>query len=293
MKTMKTRKTTQVAKTLDQIAGHLELLEETLIYRFLDRMQFAFHPHLYREPESLLQQRLSAHEAMDTDFGRYEVAEEFPFTQQPAPATRMQSALTASGAILRKLEGRSEKYKEEKPRIPTGIEAGLPPNLSSLRRISQCPAILCSYLDFLVQNGSNEDDMQYGSALEHDVMVLQAAARRIHYGAIYVAESKFCSQEHTLRPLLNEWRCCAAAANESAPGPNALRIQDRILAQITRSEVEQRILQRVYDKTRRIQECSESMLRRYLEPESLRNFYADCIIPLTKRGELAYLCLRA
>ena len=270
-------------QTVDAVAKKLELLEETVIYRFLDRVQLAFHPGLYpklgsklantasiSEQSSLLGLRLRAHEAMEQEFGRYSVAEEFPFSAaHSVPQAKNEKPLAASQAIWEKLAA-----QEQRPKTPVAAE--LPLSLARIREISQCQGILAAYLDFLPRYCAQTDDMQYGSALEYDVMLLQAISRRIHYGAIYVAELKFQQHEVTLRKLFS--------------GPTDT-LEQKILALITRAEVEQKILKRVYDKTQAIQYAGPDfgLQRHYLEPQSLRNFYADCIIPLTKQGELAYL----
>ncbi|WGK69567.1 hypothetical protein P0082_01530 [Candidatus Haliotispira prima] len=310
-----------VVVALNIVAKRLELLEETLIYRFLDRVQFAFYPALCqsssaaalqtpggkRSPEvvlscSLLGLRLKAHEAMDQSFGRYDVTEEFPFTEvaeQSCAASSPVKPLVGSQTIRRKLAVGDD----------SGSEADLPLSLGRIREISQCRAILQHYLEFLEQYCPPEpvsqvpevpdmgQEMHYGSALEQDVIVLQAVSRRIHYGAVYVAESKFRRQESQLRPLLEQWQ---RYGEQSAVGKE---LQEEILAAITRVEVEQDILQRVHNKAGIIQSMQSprveiqgadgyNLQRYYLEPRSLRDFYANCIIPLTKRGELAYLYRR-
>ena len=272
---------------LSTVAKKLELLEESVIYRFLDRVQLAFHPKLYQNcPEhgakrkntitdvlqnSLLGLRLRAHEAMEQEFGRYSVAEEFPFSAAHAGAEepKEEKPLATSQAIL-------EKLVPQEPHQKTPIAAELPLSLARIREISQCRGILAAYLAFLPRYCAQTDDMQYGSALEYDVMLLQAISRRIHYGAIYVAETKFQQHEVTLRKIFAE--------------PTDT-LEQKILALITRTEVEQKILKRVYNKAQAIQYAGPDfgLQRHYLEPQSVRDFYASCIIPLTKRGELAYL----
>ena len=308
--------------SLAAVAKRLEFLEETLIYRFLDRVQYAFHPGLYLYPEaeqaellrsSLLGLRLQLHEAMDSDFGRYRVAEEFPFSRLPAETLAGCTAknpiaaskpLTVSPCILQKL---SSPDFELRPQELRGCEADIPLSLSRIREISQCRGILRAYLDFLAQYCPASKDGHHGSALEHDVMVLQAISRRIHYGAIYIAEIKYREQQASLSPLLHSWRRLSRDLETEPDDDAASEITDlrqRILALITRPAVEQRILRRVYDKARAIQLAARSAQnipeatgagdsqRYYLRPEALRDFYADCVIPLTKQGELAYLYRR-
>ncbi len=350
------------------IARHLELLEETIIYRFLDRVQFAAHPELYqpqtmdiqlatkndlglsyqddfRQPVpyyvpndsaeysseeilrlSLLGLRLRAHEAMEQEFERYNVVEEFPFSPFTPPfsaaflAEAKARAQTTSPAILQKLG---------LAKTSCSFEADLPLPLAIIREISQCKSILQCYLAFLYRychqpKGRNKEQIptqqtmqialhaykehyDYGSALEHDVMALQAISRRVHYGAIYVAESKFNSQEKLLRPLIKQWQESCNNSNYKYGEylinnkDEAIEYQERILDLIIRPEIEKNILQRVYDKTLTIQLGSQgqaetnnniTLHRFYLQPDALRDFYANCVIPLTKQGELAYLYRR-
>ena len=262
---------------LSTVAKKLELLEESVIYRFLDRVQLAFHPGLYQnkantanisDENSLLGLRLRAHEAMEQEFGRYSVAEEFPFSAAHS-VPEAKKPLAISEAIWQKLVPQEQRHK-------TPVAAELPLSLARIREISQCRGILAAYLDFLPRYCAQTDDMQYGSALEYDVMLLQAISRRIHYGAIYVAETKFQQNEAALRKIFAE---------------QTDALEQKILALITRTEVERKILKRVFTKTQAIQYGGreQGLQRHYLEPQSVRDFYADCIIPLTKRGELAYL----
>ena len=264
---------------LSTVAKKLELLEESVIYRFLDRVQLAFHPGLYQnkantanisDESSLLGLRLRVHEAMEQEFGRYSVAEEFPFSAaHSVPEAKNEKPLAISAAIWQKLAPQEQRHK-------TPVAAELPLSLARIREISQCRGILAAYLDFLPRYCAHTDDMQYGSALEYDVMLLQAISRRIHYGAIYVAEIKFQQHEATLRKIFKLPEQTDA-------------LEQKIIELITRAEVEQKILKRVFTKTQAIQYSNRGLQRHYLEPHSVRDFYASCIIPLTKQGELAYL----
>lgn len=235
------------------IAGTLESLEETIIHKLIDRAQFAANAPAYAPGESgfqgesarsLFQLRLAHQERMDALFGRFQVPEERPFsTELPAPQRRVTLPDTGLAAI-------------------------------DYAAVSLCPAILQRYLELVPRICPDGDDGQYGSSVEHDVYALQAIARRIHYGALYVAESKYRDDPQGYRELI-------------ARGDTTT-----MMAKLTRSEVEERIIERIRRKTDQVQEHVDLRLRRVVDPERLVEFYRDTLIPLTKEGEIAYLMHR-
>ena len=247
-----------VTLELDLIAAHLEGLEETIIHRLIDRGQFAPNPGAYARgrsgfegagEESLFDVRLRYQEEMDALFGRYEVPEERPFHRDlPEPRRLVQLPPT-------------------------------PLRVDDLNVVNVTPQIVAGYLEFLpelsaIAAGEHSDDGQYGSSVEHDVLAIQAIARRIHFGALYVAESKFRASPAELRPLI------------------AARDREAILERITRPEVEERILARVAEKVDYVQATINTTVRRKVEARLVLDLYRDLIIPLTKEGELLYLFSR-
>jgi len=237
---------------LDAIAATLEGLEESIIYKILDRAQFARNLRAYEpgasgfpssDSDSLFGLRMQYQETMDAVFGRFMVSEERPFTQN----------LPVSSRTLPEMQS-----------FP----------LSDIAVIGQNQAILASYFSLLDVVCKEPDDGHYGSSVEHDVSALQAIARRIHYGSLYVSESKYRAQPALFQKL--------AAAND----------KDGLMAALTRSEVEARIIARVEAKTASIQEMINPLVRRRIDPEPVLAFYRNVIIPLTKEGECAYLLNR-
>ncbi len=238
---------------LDTIASHLAGLEETLIYKILDRAQFAGNPGAYQpgqsrfqpaETASLFELRLLFQETLDTQFGRYRIPEERPF-HLGLPAPR---------------------------RVPPQAETGL--KITDLETVNVSGPIRSNYLEWLPALCGTGDDGQWGSSVEHDVICLQALGRRIHYGALYVGESKYQESPETFAALV--------AARDDA-GISAL---------ITRAEVEQRVLARVRAKVEAVQSVSDPQLRRLVDPETIVEFFRSAIIPLTKDGEIRYLYQR-
>jgi chorismate mutase len=251
-----------VTLELNLIAAHLEGLEETIIHRLIDRAQFAANPGAYVKghsgfegagEKSLFDVRLRYQEEMDAAFGRYQVPEERPFhTDLPAPRRQV--------------------------RLPDS-----PLDVDDLDVVTVTPAIVCGYQGFLDRLCAPAagtaadpatvpvDDGQYGSSVEHDVLAIQAIARRVHFGALYVAESKYRSQPEAFNRMLD-------AADRQA-----------VLHAITRPEVEKRILTRVAEKVDYVQATINESVRRRVERTVVLDLYRDLIIPLTKEGEVRYL----
>jgi len=239
---------------LDVIAARLAGLEETLIYKLLDRAQFAGNPGAYQpgqsrfvpaETCSLFELRLKFQETLDTQFGRYLIPEERPFhSGLPSPRRAM-----------------------------TVPDTGL--TIADFETVNVTGAIRQAYLALLPALCGTGDDAQWGSSVEHDVICLQALGRRIHYGALYVGESKFQENPDRFRELVQA------------------RDDEAITKLIVRVEVEQRVLARVKSKVEAVQSVSDPALRRVVDPEAIVDFFRETIIPLTKEGEIRYLYQRA
>jgi len=238
---------------LDVIASRLASLEETLIYKLLDRAQFAANPGAYQpgqsrftppETASLFEIRLRLQENLEAQFGRYLIPEERPFyTKLPPPR-----------------------------RVPPQSDTGL--DIADLETINVSGAIRQAYLGLVPALGRPGDDGHWGSSVEHDVICLQALGRRIHYGSLYVAETKFREDPARFSAMVRA------------------RDDEGLMAAITRTEVEQRVLARVRAKVEAVQSVSDPALRRLVDPELVVRFFGEAIIPLTKDGELRYLYQR-
>jgi chorismate mutase len=235
------------------IAAHLEGLEETIISRLIDRAQFSRNDPAYHAGESgfsgedarsLFLIRLLYQEQMDARFGRFCVPEERPFYRDlPRP---QRSAMLPD----------------------TGLR------IDDFDCVNQMERIIQAYLDLLSRVCRAGDDGHYGSSVEHDVYAVQAIARRIHYGSLYVAESKFRDSPDIYTRL-------AARGDEQA-----------IITSLTRREVEDRIVERIREKTAALQSTLNPLTRHAIDPEVIATFYRDTIVPLTKKGEVAYLMNR-
>jgi chorismate mutase len=235
---------------LEAIALRLEGLEETIIYHLIERAQYRHNGVVYEpgksafrgcEGSSLLDVRLLYHERMDAEFGRFCVPEERPFNPD-LPAPRRQVNL---------------------PVYPLSL-----PDFNTVNLTAEIKKHYLAFLPVFVRAG---DDGQYGSVIEHDVFALQAIARRIHYGALFVAESKYRENPERYGALIQ-------AGN-----------RDEIMAALTRREVEERIIARVKDKVAAAQATANTRVRVTVDPGAVVRFYRDTVIPLTKEGEVRYL----
>ncbi len=238
---------------LDVIAAQLEALEESIMYRFIDRAQFSWNARAYETgseslagaPEvSLFDARIRAQEALEARFGRYLVPEERPFTEG---LPRPERTVTPPHPALK---------------------------VHDWNVVRQTGALQTAYLEILPRLCEHNDDGQYGSSVEHDVSVLQAVSRRVHFGALYVAEAKFRTQRDAYRTVIQN---------------GDTREIERML---TRPEVEQAIIARLSRKMQDLQAEVHTRVRRVMPPEVLVNFYRDTVIPRTKAGQVAYLLQR-
>jgi chorismate mutase len=239
---------------LPAIAARLEGLEETIISKLIDRAQFRLNESVYAPGESgftgkskhsLLTLRLSAQEQMDSLFGRFVIPEERPWSKR-LPFPRRAIALGDTGLAI-----------------------------ADFNAINLTDAIVKQYIPLVRTICENGDDGHYGSSVEHDVYAIQAIARRIHYGAFYVGESKYRGEPDAYRAL--------AAAGDL----------DVIISKLTRQDVEERILERIRDKTATAQVHANPRVRHIIDPETMVVFYRDTVIPLTKKGEAMYLLHRS
>lgn len=237
---------------LQDIATKLESLEETIIFRLIDRAQYHYNAATYEKGlfnfgsevagPSLLDHKLRFSEETDAVLGRYTVSEERPFFENlPPVASNMKSNNTEELFI------------------------------ADFEIINLTSKIKTSYLELLPEITQRGDDKQYGTTAECDIATLQAISRRIHFGSFYVAESKYLGN-----PIEYQRR---VAANDKAG----------LMELLTRKEVEERIIKRIEEKVFHIQEVSNPDIRTMVDGKVIASFYKDVVIPLTKEGEILYL----
>jgi chorismate mutase len=240
--------------TLLSIAERLEGFEETIVFKLIDRAQYKTNPPVYKQGKSgfknagdasLFELRLHNQELMDARFGRFCAPEERAFT------------------------GRLPKPHRGVTIGDTGLRC------KNLKAINFTAEILAAYKDLLPRICVHGIDKgNFGSSVENDVYALQAISRRVHYGALYVAECKFRDNPEKYRGLIK-------AKNV-----------DEMLALLTRKEVEDAIIARVREKVAYAQARVNRRVRTVLDPDCIVRFYREHVIPLTKKGEIAYLLNR-
>jgi chorismate mutase len=238
---------------LAQIADRLESMEETIISRILDRMQYKKNSPVYSTDkvftaDALLSPLDYMHKQTEQIFaqlGKFTVAEEKPFFSETS------LPINSNIVQIKELFGKD-----------------------ILSEINITGKIKEHYLSFINISCENGDDSEYGSTAEADISALLAVSKRIHYGSFYVAESKYLSNPSAYTE--------AVKAND----------KNAITQMLTRREVEEKIILRVQDKCEKIQNAYTSKLRKKIAPRLIGNFYEFTIIPLTKDGELKYLFRR-
>ncbi|NLG18732.1 MAG: chorismate mutase [Fibrobacter sp.] len=238
---------------LTLIASRLESFEETIIASLIDRAQFSVNQIVYQpgksgfageSEKSLFSVRLFYQECIDAQFGRFCVPEERPFSDN-IPIPQRKVTLPGTGLFI-----------------------------DDYNKISVTAEILDCYQNLIPRLCRPGDDGQWGSSVENDVYAIQSIARRIHYGALYVAETKYRSEPHLYRDLIKKGDT------------------DAIMEKITRKEVEEHITRRVREKTTSIQAAVNPLIRYIIDPDVVVDYYRDTVIPLTKKGEILYLINR-
>jgi chorismate mutase len=238
---------------LSTITEHLEGFEETIVFKLIDRAQYKMNSVVYEHgksgfkgagDKSLFELRLRSQERMDAQFGRYCVPEERAFT------------------------GRLPRPHRKVDLPDTGLRC------DNINAINLTRELLAAYQDLLPRLCAGGTDGHFGSSVEHDVYALQAISRRVHYGALYVAECKYRSSPDGYRAMIDAGDI------------------DALLSLLTRKDVEDAIVARVREKVADAQARINRRVRCVIDPDVVVRFYRDYIIPLTKKGEVAYLMNR-
>jgi chorismate mutase len=238
---------------LNYIASRLEGLEETIISKLIDRAQFCVNETVYEAGKSGFAGETSRC-LFDLRMHYHEQMDAL-FGRFCAPEER---------PFTRNLP--------EPQREVTLLETGL--RIDDLESVNFAGPIRTQYMKLVKEICRPGDDGQYGSSVEHDVYAIQAISRRIHYGAFYIAECKFRGDPDTFRAAIDR------------------RDIDGLENMVTRKVVEDRIIDRVSQKTRETQKGVNREIRQVIESEIIVQFYRDTVIPLTKQGEIVYLLHR-
>jgi chorismate mutase len=146
--------------------------------------------------------------------------------------------------------------------------------IDNYNAINLTEEIMQAYVSLVPLICAEGDDGHHGSSVEHDVYALQAISRRIHFGSFYAAECKYKSDPEGFGHLIN--------SND----------QEGLLQKLTRKDVEERIIQRIQEKTESAQKLANINIRKVIKPGIVVDFYRHHIIPLTKKGQVLYLLNR-
>lgn len=237
---------------LSSIRSVLMRLEETLIFGFIERSQFAQNARVYQRDgmgdalngQSLLDYLLYDTECSHARVRRYTSPDEHPFfdtlPEPVLPSLSYDENPLHANAVQININAEIKQAYEEKW-IPI-----------------MCPA---------------GDDGQYGSSAVNDVNLLQSVSKRIHYGK-FVAESKWSRDPEMFRAAVQE-------------GSHA-----RIMELITDVNVEGQVLDRVELKARTIVRALAEAGQRAVDPNVIRLVYEQWVIPMNKEVQVQYLLLR-
>jgi chorismate mutase len=235
---------------LSVISQILESYEETIVFKLIDRAQHSTNEVTYEPGKSgfrgagnysLLELRLRFQEQMDTLFGKYCVPEERPFIR--SFSTPRRKAMIDDRGVL----------------------------LDDCNIVNLTGDIMKGYISMVPLFCEPGDDGHHGSSVEEDVYALQAISRRVHFGSLYAAESKFTADPEGFGMLID-------AHDEQG-------LMDRL----TRKDVEDRIIERIREKTEATQATVNRAIRRVINPDIIVQFYREIIIPITKKGQVLYL----
>jgi len=210
---------------LNTIRNRLESLEETIIFRLLDRVQFKQNLPVY-QAGAILDDMHKSVEEICAKYNRFNAVEEKSFFDLG------KNEINLTAQIRRNYENF----------IKTACEIG--------------------------------DDSEYGSTAEADISALQTISKRIHYGSVYVAESKFEENPQAFTE--------AVMAND----------KEKVVEMLRNPAKEELVLSRVFEKCEKIQSAYTSQFRRTIDSKIIKEFYKNTIIPLTVEGELQYFFRR-
>jgi len=250
--------------TLSNIRQSLIRQEETIIFNIIERAQFKRNSVIYQPGAipvpayaqdgrqlSFMEWLLLETEQVHGKIRRYTSPDEHPYFPEYQPPL-----------VLPPIN-----YPQEIHQAGKGVNIN--------RRI------LAEYLEELLPGIAAEgDDANYGSAAMHDVLLLQALSKRIHYGK-FVADAKFRADTARYSDLIT---------TKDAAG---------IMEALTDIKVEDQVVERVRAKAAvygqdeiSLGADSKSHAHYKVRPEKVAELYRDWVMPLTKEVQVQYLLNR-
>lgn len=242
---------------LSNIRDELVRMEDSIIFKFIERSHFPTCSAVYRKNDpylplpnydgSFLDWALVHMEITQSQLRRFESPDETPFFPD----------------------------KIVKPILPSiNYPKVLAPYAPKVNYNNKVKALYENEITPLISRYDGEQPENYGSVATSDIETLQSLSRRIHFGK-FVAEAKFQDD----RPLYTDM-----IKRKDVNG---------IMKSITNSAVEEKILQRLTRKAEvyGVDPTSNKGERR-ITPEYLVKIYKEFVIPLTKEVEIDYLLKR-
>lgn len=242
---------------LQNIRDELVKMEDSIIFKFIERSHFATCKPVYLTGDSGCQI-----EGFDGSFLDWAL---------------MQMEIAHSQ--LRRFESPDETaFFPEKLKKPILPSINYPEVLHhEAAKVNYNNTIKRVYIDQIVPLISKYDGDQkenYGSVATRDIECLQSLSRRIHFGK-FVAEAKFRSDPELYTRLIRE---------------NDI---DGLMAKITNSAVEEKIMERLTIKAKVYGvDPTDVKSERRITPEYLVKIYKEIVIPITKEVEIEYLLRR-
>ncbi|AMD18755.1 HBL147Cp [Eremothecium sinecaudum] len=241
---------------LDNIRRELVRMEDSIIFKFIERTYFPTCPVVYQPDEripipnfdgSLIDWAHLQMEKAQSQIRRFESPGETPFfpndiLKPVLPSLNYPAVLTPKG-----------------------------------KEVNYNGKIKQTYIKEIIPLISRKDGNSWenlGSVTACDIDILQALSRRIHFGK-FVAEAKFRKDEEMYTKMIRS------------------RDIDGIMKSITNSKVEEEILERLKLKANvyGVDPADKDGERR-ITPEYLVKIYKEYVIPLTKEVEVDYLLSR-
>lgn len=249
--------------TLTNIRNSLIRQEDTIIFNFIERAQFARNEAVYNTSVvavpgtndgtgySLLEYMLRETEQLHAKVRRYTSPDEHAFYPDTLPPMLLP---------------------------PMDYPNVLAPCADSININNR---IMDVYLNKILPGISSPgDDGNYGSAACLDVLCLQTLSKRIHYGK-FVAEAKFRAKPDTYSALIR--------ANDSAG----------LMELLTDRAVELQVVERVRLKAATYGQDlgtnnsgTPGGVHYKVEPDVVAQLYDDIVMPMTKDVQVAYLLRR-
>ncbi|CAI4053576.1 hypothetical protein N7582_005756 [Saccharomyces uvarum] len=242
---------------LQNIRNELVRMEDTIIFKFIERSHFATCPSVYKEQHPGL--TIPNFEGSFLDWALLN--------------------LEITQSLIRRFES-----PDETPFFPDKIKKSFLPSINYPQilapyapEVNYNDKIKNVYIENiipLISRKDGDDINNFGSVAASDIECLQSLSRRIHFGK-FVAEAKFQSDIPLYTKLIKD------------------KDVEKIMENITNSAVEEKILERLTKKAEvyGVDPTNKKGERR-ITPEYLVKIYKEIVIPITKEVEVEYLLRR-